>query len=144
MIDLDKGIAESSSKPEPESITKSITAMDPLINIYTSGTTGLPKAVIIKHIRHAFASIAAIYAIDLGAEDRVYVYLPLYHTAGGQLGIAATMFCGATSVIRKKFSASNFWKDCVKYDITATQYIGTLTRFSQFCQRIPYKFHRIL
>lgn len=33
------------------------------------------------------------------------------------------------TVIKKKFSATNFFKDCIKYDVTATQYIGEIARF---------------
>ena len=32
-------------------------------------------------------------------------------------------------MIRKKFSASNFWSDCIKYDCTAAQYIGEICRY---------------
>ena len=28
-----------------------------------------------------------------------------------------------------QFSASNFWKDCIKYNATVTQYIGELARY---------------
>ncbi|KAM6180576.1 long-chain fatty acid transport protein 2 isoform 2-T2 [Erethizon dorsatum] len=36
---------------------------------------------------------------------------------------------GATMVLRKKFSASQFWDDCRKYDVTVIQYIGELLRY---------------
>lgn len=35
---------------------------------------------------------------------------------------------GTTAAIRRKFSASNFWKDCVKYNCTGSQYIGEICR----------------
>jgi len=47
-------------------------------------------------------------------DDIQYTPLPLYHTAGGMLGIGQTLNYGTTTVIRKKFSASAFWKDCIK------------------------------
>uniref|UniRef100_A0A914RQD7 AMP-dependent synthetase/ligase domain-containing protein n=1 Tax=Parascaris equorum TaxID=6256 RepID=A0A914RQD7_PAREQ len=50
--------------------------------------------------------------------DRVYISMPLYHTAAGIIGIGQTILTGSSAAIRKKFSASNFWKDCVKYDCT--------------------------
>lgn len=36
---------------------------------------------------------------------------------------------GATIVLRNKFSASQFWDDCRKYNITVIQYIGELLRY---------------
>lgn len=53
-------------------------------------------------------------------EDVVYVTLPLYHTNGGVLGVGQMIASGATVVIRKKFSASNFWTDCIKYQCTVS------------------------
>lgn len=49
------------------------------------------------------------------------ICLSRYHSAAGILGIGQTMIRGCTAVIRKKFSASNFWKDCVKYECTVQQ-----------------------
>jgi acyl-coenzyme A synthetase/AMP-(fatty) acid ligase len=50
-VDLDEELKACSTKPEPETIAKSIGMMDSLCYIYTSGTTGLPKAVDITHFR---------------------------------------------------------------------------------------------
>ncbi|XP_052579748.1 long-chain fatty acid transport protein 2 isoform X2 [Peromyscus californicus insignis] len=36
---------------------------------------------------------------------------------------------GATLALRSKFSASQFWDDCRKYNVTAIQYIGELLRY---------------
>ena len=44
-----------------------------------------------------------------------YDPLPLYHSAGGVVGIGLMMIFGATVVIRPKFSVRNFWTDCIKY-----------------------------
>jgi len=36
---------------------------------------------------------------------------------------------GNTAVTRKKFSATKFWEDCVKNDVTCAQYIGEIARY---------------
>lgn len=36
---------------------------------------------------------------------------------------------GATCVLKRKFSASQFWKDCLNYNVTVVQYIGELCRY---------------
>ncbi|XP_037546291.1 very long-chain acyl-CoA synthetase-like isoform X2 [Nematolebias whitei] len=36
---------------------------------------------------------------------------------------------GCTVVLRRKFSASNFWNDCRKYNVTVIQYIGETMRY---------------
>lgn len=53
-------------------------------------------------------------------DDVVYNPLPLYHTAGGMVGVGNVLIAGVTMAIRKKFSASNFWSDCIKYDCTVS------------------------
>ncbi|XP_014882474.1 very long-chain acyl-CoA synthetase-like, partial [Poecilia latipinna] len=39
------------------------------------------------------------------------------------------LFPGLTLVLRRKFSASQFWDDCRKYNVTAIQYIGETMRY---------------
>ena len=39
------------------------------------------------------------------------------------------MVCGATVILRKKFSATNFWKDAIKYRCTAFSYVGEICRY---------------
>ena len=36
---------------------------------------------------------------------------------------------GATMVLREKFSASHFWEDCRKYNVTIINYIGEVCRY---------------
>ena len=57
---------------------------------------------------------------EIRPDDVVYCTLPLYHTNGGMLSSGQMLFTGATLVIRKKFSASNFWLDCIKYKCTVS------------------------
>jgi acyl-CoA synthetase (AMP-forming)/AMP-acid ligase II len=59
----------------------------------------------------------------------VYCTLPIYHANGGLIGIGMALVSGATVVLRKKFSASNFWKDCIEYKCTAIVYVGELLRY---------------
>lgn len=52
--------------------------------------------------------------------DVVYVTLPLYHTNGGVLALGQMIFNGSTIVLRRKFSATNFWTDCIKEKCTVS------------------------
>lgn len=54
--------------------------------------------------------------------DVVYITLPLYHTNGGIIGVGQMILGGSTLAIRRKFSASNFWKDCIKFDATVSRW----------------------
>ena len=52
--------------------------------------------------------------------DVLYDTLPLYHSAGGILGIGQMVVRGCTIVVRPKFSASQYWTDCIKYGATVS------------------------
>ena len=63
-------------------------------------------------------------------EDRIYNSgLPLYHSAANNVGGGVCLNTGATLVLRKKFSASMFWKEVGQYNCTVVQYIGELCRY---------------
>ncbi|EZA61088.1 Long-chain fatty acid transport protein [Ooceraea biroi] len=102
---------------------------DKLIYIYTSGTTGMPKAAVINNLRFMYIARGLCTMLKLRPDDRIYDSLPLYHTAGGIIGAGQALLCGVTVVLRKRFSASNFWPDCVRYKCTIAQYIGEICRF---------------
>ncbi|KAI5712827.1 hypothetical protein M8J75_011500 [Diaphorina citri] len=125
---LDEELPEVSAKSPTEDIKKNKPS-DKLAYIYTSGTTGLPKAAVMTHVRAMFMAISGRYQTGMTSDDVVYTTLPLYHTAGGLLGIGQCLLGGSTVVIRSKFSASNFWKDCIKYNCTVAQYIGEMCRY---------------
>ena len=59
----------------------------------------------------------------------MYTGLPLYHSSGQWFAMGAAMYGGFTAVLRKRFSASKFWQDCVKYDATIMHHIGECCRF---------------
>ncbi|XP_068146680.1 LOW QUALITY PROTEIN: long-chain fatty acid transport protein 4 [Drosophila tropicalis] len=104
-------------------------ARSKLLYVYTSGTTGLPKAAVITNLRYLFMTAGTFYMLRLRSDDIIYNPLPLYHTAGGIVGVGNALLNGSTVVLRKKFSASNFWKDCHRNRCTVAQYIGELCRY---------------
>lgn len=86
-------------------------------------------AAVITHLRFQFMVSGVFMMFGLKSDDVIYNTLPLYHTAGGMLGVGCVLNFGITMVLRKKFSASQFWIDCIKYECTVAQYIGEICRF---------------
>ncbi|PVD22086.1 hypothetical protein C0Q70_17890 [Pomacea canaliculata] len=123
---LDPHLARASILPPP---SVDLSFKDKLFYIYTSGTTGLPKAAIVTHARFFYMSYGVNQLFRISSQDIIYNTLPLYHTAGGILGVGQLLHSGVTMVIRRKFSASQFWLDCVKYNCTVAQYIGEICRY---------------
>ena len=58
--------------------------------------------------------------LGITSRDVLYDPLPLYHTAGGIIGVGQALLWGATVVVKKKFSASRFWDDCIQYNCTVS------------------------
>jgi len=115
------------------SITESVTAKDTAFYIFTSGTTGVPKAALFPNAKIIAASVNISkggYRID--SSDCMYNCLPLYHSTGLMLGLCACVQVGAATFIRRKFSASAFWKEAKKFNTTAFVYVGELCRYLSF------------
>ncbi|KAK1155752.1 long-chain fatty acid transport protein 4-like [Acipenser oxyrinchus oxyrinchus] len=102
---------------------------DRLFYIYTSGTTGMPKAAIVVHSRYYRMAALVYYGFGMSCDDVLYDCLPLYHSAGNIVGVGQCLLHGMTVVIKRKFSASRFWDDCIKYNCTIVQYIGEICRY---------------
>ncbi|XP_037365315.1 long-chain fatty acid transport protein 6 [Talpa occidentalis] len=128
VISLTEKLTTASDKPVPRSYHVTSNLKSPCLYIFTSGTTGLPKAAVITQLQTLKGS-AGLWAFGCVAEDIIYITLPLYHSSGSLLGIGGCIELGATCVLKKKFSASQFWNDCKKYNVTVFQYIGELCRY---------------
>ncbi|KAM9313121.1 long-chain fatty acid transport protein 2 [Gastrophryne carolinensis] len=124
---MDK-VKAASCDAVPKSLRSFVTGQTVAMYIYTSGTTGLPKAAVINHSRILMA-MGLFEICHVRPRDIIYVTLPLYHSSAMLIGVHGCIAKGATIVLRKKFSASQFWDDCRKYNVTVIQYIGEVLRY---------------
>lgn len=65
-------------------------------------------------------SSAIFYFCGIRPDDVMYIPLPIYHTAGGIVGVGQMLLYGVTIALRTRFSASRFWTDCIKYNCTVS------------------------
>lgn len=110
--------------------TAQVHRKDSCFYIYTSGTTGMPKASITNHDRWVSAHAGLGHAIvQLKPEDVFYCPLPFYH-ATALLVCWGSIIAGSSSLLlKRRFSASEFWKDVRQYKVTAFGYVGELCRY---------------
>uniref|UniRef100_A0A8C5EZD0 long-chain-fatty-acid--CoA ligase n=1 Tax=Gopherus evgoodei TaxID=1825980 RepID=A0A8C5EZD0_9SAUR len=125
---LQELMEEASEEPVPSDLSTPKDMMDTCLYIFTSGTTGLPKAACISHLK-CIMCLGFYRLVGASSKDVIYVALPLYHMSGSLLGIVGCIGIGATCVLKRKFSASQFWGDCEHYGVTVFQYIGELCRY---------------
>jgi len=94
------------------------------IVIYTSGTTGMPKGVPCTHIKLSGVGWVTWFRIRLSKKDRGYICMPLFHSNALYLGIMPILLVGGSFVLKRKFSASAFEEDMLKYGVTYMNYVG--------------------
>ena len=110
--------------------TNNVKAKDTAFYIFTSGTTGVPKAAIFPNVKIVAASTnisTGGYRMD--HTDCMYNCLPLYHSTGLMLGLCACVRVGASTLIKRKFSASSFWREVSEFNTTLFVYVGELCRY---------------
>jgi long-chain acyl-CoA synthetase len=99
---------------------------DPAAIMYTSGTTGHPKGVLLTHKGITYGAEIKIAPFPIIPGDRTICVLPLFHSGGlNDLSFPA-IYAGATIVLRKNFSAGEFWECVEKYKINAFYIVPTM------------------
>jgi len=84
---------------------------------------------------YIMATMGSHVMSNILGSDVLYAPFPLYHTVGIALGVGQGLLCGCTVVLRRKFSATNFWRDCIQYKVTVG-HSATSTQSKPF----PYNF----
>lgn len=100
-------------------------AADPetlLALLFTSGSTGAPKAVMCGTGR--MAMLGAVNWRNLVRDDVAYCAMPLFHGNALFASFSPTVFVGCTFAMRRKFSASGFLPDVLKFGATYMNYVG--------------------
>jgi len=105
---------------------RDITSDSPCTILYTSGTTGKPKGALLTHKNLMFAGSAKARAAEVNDADSALCVLPLFHGAGLLDLSMPCLHSGATIVLRRNFSASEFWECIEKYRVTGIYGVPTI------------------
>lgn len=127
--DLDAVLSDRSAEALPSGYREGLTTDNTALYIYTSGTTGNPKAAKISHVRLLVMMGGFAAAANATEKDRMYVCLPLYHSAGGVCAVGTVLTVGGAVIVKRRFSTREFWDDVVDHKASLFQYIGELCRY---------------
>ena len=88
-----------------------------LIN-YTSGTTSQPKGVCCSHACYFYVAESSALGFDIKPQDRMLEYRALTWCSPQILSLTPTLLVGASVVLAKRFSGSQFFDWVRKYGVT--------------------------
>jgi long-chain acyl-CoA synthetase len=94
--------------------------------MYTSGTTGQPKGVMLSHRGVIEGARLKTSRVPISPGDRGLCVLPLFHSGGLNDLAFPIMYRAATIVLRRNFSASEFWSCVERYRIDAFYIVPTM------------------
>jgi crotonobetaine/carnitine-CoA ligase len=121
MLKLSRAYGMSSENPET-----GYNPDDMCLIIYTSGTTGPPKGVVYRYRRSTVKRLSLISYMLLKENDVYYTCLALCHGNALLMTLTMTMAIKGTIALSRKFSASKFWEDIRRYNVTLFNTIGSI------------------
>lgn len=76
---------------------------DPAVLLYTSGTTGFPKGATLSHGNVVSNAWATVHHAGYSKDDRMILFLPVFHVFGQNFIMNATFQACATLVLHRRF-----------------------------------------
>jgi crotonobetaine/carnitine-CoA ligase len=94
---------------------------------FTSGTTGPSKGNMHTHAKVLLDPIHNLEVWGCSDRDVFFTALPAFHNNAQTAALFPALAAGASAVMARRFSASNFWKDMRATGATVVSLLGSMT-----------------
>ncbi len=103
-----------------------LSADDPAVLLYSSGTTGKPKGAVLSHGNLQATARSVAQALALDADDRVLIFLPLFHSYALATILGPALHSGAGIVILPEFEANQLLQTVRQHQVTTFFAVPTI------------------
>jgi crotonobetaine/carnitine-CoA ligase len=103
--------------------------LDPAAIVHTSGTTSRPRGVLVRHAAYTETGRSFPGWIGLGARERLWACLPLFHVNAQAYSLLSCLVHGHGLAITPRFHASTFWREARDLGVTSVNVIGAMLAF---------------
>ncbi len=94
--------------------------------LFTSGTTGVSKGCMLSHRYAVRTAENMIDPYRITSDDCVYSPYPLSHIGAAYYDVLPTLMTGGRVVLRERFSASAFWPEVKRFEVTWFMMLGSV------------------
>ncbi|MFH1060383.1 MAG: AMP-binding protein [Pseudomonadota bacterium] len=108
---------------------------DPAEILYTSGTTGKPKGCLHSHRNVLMAGITGALAVKMGADDRLLMAMPIWHSSPLNNWFMAIQYLGGVTVLIREYHPLHFLQAIQAEQCTV--YFGAPISYLMPVQMIP-------
>ncbi len=105
----------------------------PAAILYSSGTTGFPKGATLSQ-GNVISNLQARHAMGMQAEDRILLFVPLFHCFGQNAVLNCGLSAGATIVLERQFDPEQIQRSLIDHEIT--MFFGVPTTFTVMYERL--------
>lgn len=119
----------------PQARSLSMEPTEPAAIIYTSGTTGFPKGATLSHGNIVSNMHSAKHCCSMRPDDKLLLYLPLFHCFGQNFILNAGLTAAATVVLQRRFEPDKVVETVASEGIT--MFFGVPTVFAKLLEMEP-------
>jgi len=120
-------LTELMASASPDTRAVEMDRYAPAALVYTSGTTGSPKGATLSHGNLISNSYSQQHCCGMRSEDRLLLYLPLFHCFGQNAVLNAGLNACATIVLHRNFDLTQILKSIATEQVT--MFFGVPTVF---------------